>query len=66
MGENGDAAEAEGAFNQFHVGLLSSVPGGGVLQVEVAAKEEVRPGRMRRGAGKVAKGGRAMFRRCVK
>ena len=65
MGEDGDAAEAEGAFDQFHVGLLSSVPGGGVLQVEVAAKEKIGLRCMRRGVGEVEEGGRALLGRCV-
>ena len=50
VGEDGDPAKAQGTFRYLQVGLLRSIPGGGMLQVEVAPEKKVRGGRWWKGS----------------
>ena len=66
MGENSDPAKAKGALGQVQVGLLEYIPRRGVLQVEIAAQEEVSVGVVRRRGGERTQGRVAIVRGCIK
>ena len=66
MGENSDPAKAKGALGQVQVGFLEYIPRRGVLQVEIAAQEEVSVGVVRRRGGERTQGRVAIVRGCIK
>ena len=62
MGENSDPAKAKGALGQVQVSFLKYIPRCGVLQVEIAAQEEVSIGVVRRGGSERAQGRSSVVR----
>ena len=64
--ENSDLAQAKAALGQFQVGRLERIPRCGVLQVEVAAQEEVSVGVVRGRGGKRAQGRSSVVRGSIK
>ena len=66
MRENSDLAQAKAALGQFQVGRLERIPRCGVLQVEIAAQEEVSVGVVRGSSGERAQGRSSVVRGSIK